>query len=206
VRRVFIVFAALVTLGAFVVTQTATTGVQKTAKKTKICHRTKSAKRPYVKITVRTKAALRAHAAHAADIIPAPAGPCPRTALTPTTGGVALTATMTGAAEAPGPADPDGTGTATIRLRSGQGQVCFTMTVQNITLPAAASHIHKAPVGQPGPIVVPLKAPGADGSSSGCVTANRTLVGQILQTPADYYVNVHTTDFPAGAIRGQLSS
>lgn len=204
-KRIVIVFATLVTLGAFAVTQTATPGAERTLKKTKICHRTKSAKTPYVKITVRTKAALRGHMRHAADIIPAPAGPCPRTVLTPTTGGVVLTATMTGAAERPGPGDPDGTGTATIRLRAGQGQACFAITVQNITLPAAGAHIHKAPVGEAGDIVVPLTAPGASGSSSGCVTVNRTLVGQILQTPSDYYANVHTTDFPAGAIRGQLS-
>jgi hypothetical protein len=44
--------------------------------KVTICHRTKSTKNPYVKITV-SQAALRAHMKHPGDIIPAPAGGCP---------------------------------------------------------------------------------------------------------------------------------
>ena len=170
-----------------------------------ICHATKSAKNPYVRITVRDKATLRGHVRHPGDIIPAPRGGCPKTRLTDHSGGVVLQTTMTGAAEKPGPGDPDGTGTATLRTMRGAGQICFVLQVSNITLPATASHIHKAPVGEPGPVVVPLTpAPDASGGSHGCVAVDRLLVGAILDHPDQYYVNVHTTDFPAGAIRGQL--
>jgi hypothetical protein len=119
-------------------------------------------------------------------------------------GGRPLSATMTGAAEAPGPGDPDGTGTAVITLNHGQGEVCFQLTVANIN-PAIAAHIHEAPVGVPGPIVVPLTPPPTSGSSSGCVAVAPDLVKDILQNPEEYYVNVHNDPFKAGAIRGQLS-
>jgi hypothetical protein len=173
--------------------------------KTTICHKTASAKKPYVKITV-TKSVLKGHVAgHPGDIIPAPANGCPTGVLTPTKGGKKLSATLTGAAEVPGPGDADGTGTAMLRLRLGQGQICHMLSVSNITLPATAAHIHVGAANVAGPVVVPLTTPDADGNVSGCVAADRALVKQILMNPAGYYVNVHTSDFPAGAVRGQLS-
>jgi len=120
-------------------------------------------------------------------------------------GGRKFTTALTGAAEAPGPGDPDGSGTASLRLNPGQGEVCFELTVANIALPATGAHIHEAPAGSPGPVVVPLTPPDASGSSSGCVSADRELIRDIIQNPEEYYVNVHSTEFPAGAVRGQLS-
>lgn len=121
-------------------------------------------------------------------------------------GGRKFTTALTGAAEAPGPGDPDGSGTASLRLNPGQGEVCFEITVSNITLPATGAHIHEAPAGSPGPVVVPLTPPDASGSSSGCVSADRDLIRAIIQNPEGYYVNVHTVPlYAAGAVRGQLS-
>jgi hypothetical protein len=120
-------------------------------------------------------------------------------------GGRKFTAVMTGAQEAPGPGDEDGIGFATLRLNPGTGQVCFDIRVENITLPATGAHIHEAPVGEPGPIVVGLTAPDESGSSSGCVEADREEILEIIRTPEDYYINVHNSDFPGGAVRAQLS-
>ena len=166
-----------------------------------VCHATGSARRPYVRIRVTTRQ-LRTHTAHPADIIPAPRR-CPTTRLTPTAGGTAFSVNLVGETEMPA-GDPVGTGTATVRLRRGQGQVCFTMRVENIGLPSVGAHIHRGSATESGGIVVQFRAPGANGQSSGCVAASRTLVAQILAAPAGYYVNVHTTEFPAGAIRAQL--
>jgi len=60
--------AALVALG---VAQAAPTSG---SAKTKICHRTKAGKKPYIKLSV-SKSVLKGHLKHAADIIPAPVGP-----------------------------------------------------------------------------------------------------------------------------------
>jgi hypothetical protein len=120
-------------------------------------------------------------------------------------GGRKFTVVMTGAEEAPGPGDPDGIGFATLRLNPGTGQVCFDIRVENIALPATGAHIHEAPVGEPGPIVVGLTAPDESGTSSGCVDADREEILEIIREPEEYYINVHSTEFPAGAVRAQLA-
>jgi hypothetical protein len=120
------------------------------------------------------------------------------------TGGVSLTAQLLGENEVP-PADPDGSGTAVLMLNSGRGMVCFQISVSNIALPATGAHIHEGEAGVNGSIVVVLTPPDESGTSSGCVEADRDLIKAIRRNPAGYYVNVHTTEYPGGAIRGQLS-
>ena len=201
-RRMLIGLVAVAVTAAALGTAQAVGGQAKAIEVT-ICHRTLSGKRAYIRIVVRTKAGLRAHTRHAQDIIPAPAH-CPTKPMTSTQGGQELTAVLTGAVEVP-PGDLDGTGNATVRLTPGMGRLCFTISVSNIQLPASAAHVHVGGLGVAGNVVVPLTAPGADGKSSGCVNVVRTLVAAILGNPSGYYVNVHTTDHPAGAVRGQLN-
>jgi hypothetical protein len=122
-------------------------------------------------------------------------------------GGRPLTAFMIGPNEVPGPGDPDGSGVAQVWLNQGQGSVCWFISVENITLPATAAHIHPGAAGSAGSPVVDLGAPGADGTSSGCTEdVDPALIKDIRQNPQNYYVNVHTLPgFGPGAVRGQLS-
>ena len=115
-----------------------------------------------------------------------------------------LFAVLTGANEVPGPGDPDGIGIAVVSLHPTAGQVCFGIVVVRIVLPAIGAHIHVGGPDVAGPVVVPLTNPDENGLSQGCVSADRNLIQAIQADPAGYYVNVHTTDFPAGAVRGQL--
>jgi hypothetical protein len=122
---------------------------------------------------------------------------------------VDYTTELTGEAEVdaagnPNQGDLDGTGSAFVRV--GANFVCFSISVSDIALPATAAHIHEAPAGVNGPVRVPLTAPGASGKSSGCVFGVAAgIINGLTTAPANYYVNVHNSAFPAGALRGQLA-
>ncbi len=116
-------------------------------------------------------------------------------------GGRPLSAELTGAAEVP-PASPTGGGHVELTVNPGTGEICYSLTVSGIGTPVA-SHIHIGFADQAGPVVVPLATP-TSGSSSGCVTIAPSKAHAIVASPQAFYVNVHTAEFPAGAIRGQL--
>jgi CHRD domain-containing protein len=100
--------------------------------------------------------------------------------------------------------DSDGVGQATLTINLGQREVCWQVTVSNLDQPTA-SHIHEAAAGIRGGIVVALSAPDGTGHASACRSeVDPEVLKRILTNPAGFYVNVHTTVYPMGAIRGQL--
>jgi hypothetical protein len=117
-----------------------------------------------------------------------------------------LRSTMVGANEVP-PADPDGRGTAGVTAVG--SLVCWAVTWTNIATPTRG-HIHQAPAGVNGPIVVPFfEAPSGLPSTldtvSGCTGGvDPALVRAIRTQPSGFYTNLHNAEFPAGAVRGQL--
>jgi hypothetical protein len=103
-----------------------------------------------------------------------------------------------------GTSEPNATGTAVLRIRKDAGQVCYRLHAANVTLPTTAAHIHRGAAGVNGPVVVPFSAPGTNGESSGCTASQGSVIDDILANRAGFYVNVHTKEHPAGAIRAQL--
>jgi len=98
--------------------------------------------------------------------------------------------------------DADGSGKAKLRLNRERRRVCFTITVTSID-DVVAAHIHRR---SDGGIVVPLiQAPEAGNRFTGCMQGvSRAVIRRIVRRPRRYYVNVHTTPFPGGAIQGTL--
>ena len=94
-------------------------------------------------------AALRAALKRPADIVPAPAGACPKTVLTPTSGGRPFAVAMTGNAETPA-GDPVATGTAPVPPARRAGTGLLPDRGKNLP-PAVAAHIHRGGAGVGGP-------------------------------------------------------
>ena len=111
---------------------------------------------------------------------------------------------LKGENEVPGPGDPDAVGYAKVQLKPNKNEVCVNMRVFNLDPKAAAAHIHNAPTGESGPVVVTLPTPNERGIARGCVEVSEELVMNLAEKPADYYINVHNEAYPAGAVRGQL--
>lgn len=116
-----------------------------------------------------------------------------------------LQANMSGTQETAPGGDPNGTGTANLRLNRAKKRVCFTIRVNNID-DVAAAHIHRGGRGVAGDIEVELiGAPESGERFTGCTNGvAKRLIGEMLSKPRRFYVNVHTTAFPGGAVRGQL--
>jgi hypothetical protein len=104
-----------------------------------------------------------------------------------------------------GEGDADGSGSAAITIDTDTGEVCWELSVEGIG-DVAASHIHVGAEGESGGVVVPLDVDGFSGTSEGCVTPADADLAAIVANPAGFYVNIHTAEFQAGAIRGQLTA
>ena len=69
-------------------------------------------------------------------------------------GGRPLSTDLIGAEEAPGPGDPNATGQIDLTLNQGQGEICFDLSWSDIDGTVNAAHIHLAPAGVAGGVVV----------------------------------------------------
>ena len=130
------------------------------------------------------------------------------------------TAVLLGANERPNPTNSPGLGFATITFETAKDDILYMVTFSGLSAPATASHIHIGSASVAGPIVLPFTDMGPPAATSGTfsgvltnvdiinsATSGLTDVSQIAAQilAGNAYVNIHTSVFPAGEIRGQLS-
>lgn len=117
---------------------------------------------------------------------------------------VMVTGSGSGADEAPGPGEDGATIEGDLTIDTDSGVITYTVSVAGNAEDVAAAHIHEAPAGTPGPVVVALDAAAVMAGSQASVTVEPALAAEIAASPADYYLNAHSASFPDGFARGQL--
>ena len=127
-----------------------------------------------------------------------------------------FTAVLDGGEEVP-PVTTNATGTATATLDAGGTTLTVTGTYTGLSSPlqpvgGSAGHIHEAPAGENGPVIVPLTlTPDETDPTSGTISGTAPVgegEGQLSPetlTVNGYYLNIHTEENPNGELRGQLT-
>lgn len=100
--------------------------------------------------------------------------------------------------------DADGSATAQVSVSQEGGTVCYDLRDERSLGNVTAFMLHLGNAGSNGPMLLNF-AKADDGKWKGCSRASSdVLEGGIDRNPTMYYVMVHTTEYPNGAIRGQL--
>ncbi len=113
-------------------------------------------------------------------------------------GSGAISVKLSGAEEVP-PVSTPGSGSGSFRVAE-DGTITGSVTTKDVQ--GTMAHIHRAPKGQNGPIIVPLDKNG----DSYTVPAGRKLTKEQLEDlkKGNLYVNVHTNANKGGEVRGQI--
>jgi hypothetical protein len=91
-------------------------------------------------------------------------------------------------------------GTVVIRLDPKAQKACWKLTLTGVA-GALSAHVHFGKAKQLGPVVIPL---GDRYAPKGCVLVPVRSLDAVAKTPGSYYVDVHTTKYLDGAVRGPL--
>ncbi|GAA0615306.1 hypothetical protein GCM10010174_36340 [Kutzneria viridogrisea] len=120
------------------------------------------------------------------------------------TGAVYLAAELSGANEVPAAAKR-GRGVAVLRVQG--DQVSYAIQWTGVTAPTAG-HVHLGAKGVNGAVEVPFFGAGIPSGVTavlGHVTVpDKALLTSLRTDPAGHYANLHTAEFPSGALRGQF--
>ena len=113
--------------------------------------------------------------------------------------GIVFEAVLDGDLQAP-PTGSPGTGFATVTLNDAQTEATYEITYSGLLGPETIAHFHNALPGTNGPVLftLPVGTPKTGVWPLDAAALARLLSGSV-------YVNVHTTMFPGGEIRGNLA-
>ena len=95
----------------------------------------------------------------------------------------------------------NGTGTIAGEYDDATNSLNYTITWMDLTSEVINMHFHVAEVGVSGPVDLDIPAPWSS-PQVGSATLTDTQETNLLS--GNWYVNVHTLDFPGGEIRGQV--
>jgi hypothetical protein len=110
------------------------------------------------------------------------------------------------------PCDAGASGTAHIYTGSNANQLCGQFTWSGIHGTVGFGHIHQAEYGKPENVAytINLVGPSTDVNNglqsgvTGCAVVPAAQQGLMAKYPEEFMVTIHTSSYPAGAIRGQL--
>ena len=112
-------------------------------------------------------------------------------------------ATLTGTEIVGSRGDPDGYARAELTVSDEASQVCYDLNNLRGLGPITGITIHRGARGMTGTTVMRLK-PANEGGWKDCVGRAEWLEDSLEKRPGAYYIQVATSDFPSGAIRGQF--
>ncbi|MBT8208210.1 MAG: CHRD domain-containing protein [Acidimicrobiia bacterium] len=111
-------------------------------------------------------------------------------------------ALLTGGAEVP-PVDSAGVGLGAVFVDHDAGALCWSLIASGIG-EATGAHIHEAPVGENGGVVVFFDP--FDGFDAGCQYLDAETLEHLTADWSGFYINIHTEAVPSGELRGQLTA
>ena len=104
--------------------------------------------------------------------------------------------------------DADGQASARLDFDPQQGTACYEITWKKLDGAVTAFHLHAARRGSDGPHWIDFfndqRFDGAQSTMSDCVQSTRQKIEAVINDPSAYYLQLHSTAFPGGAVRGQL--
>ena len=112
-------------------------------------------------------------------------------------------ATLTGAEVVTSRGDADGYAKAELSISNELDQICYDVgDIRNLA-PITSLTINRGPRGQVGPAVLRVERAN-EGVWKNCVKRAEWLERSFEYAPGAFYIQISTTEFPNGAIRGQF--